>query len=272
LELIPGGGPFAHFRGGAGPPVLLVPGLGGTRSFFAAQLDALLPHYTVFTWDQRGSGTRSHEAFCHEPAELAADVALLIETETSGTAVLVGHSMGAAVCQHAALAYPDRVSGLVLSAAWAGPDPAFTALLHARREILRHAGAEAYLLASTGIASQPGSAESHLAGLAERARELDVSTELARLDALASFDLRTEIAGISQPVEILAVADDQLTPVTMAEDLLARLPDAQLTTLAVGGHLAPRSQPAAFNAALLRALARLHAPQPSSRAFSRPAG
>ncbi len=71
----------------------------------------------VVAVDLPGHG-RSH----HDEADLIESARLL--TETGGTGVYLGYSMGGRVALHAALDHPDRVTGLVLIGATAGIDDA----------------------------------------------------------------------------------------------------------------------------------------------------
>jgi len=171
--------------------------------------------------------------------------------------------MGAGICQHFALNGAARLRGLVLSSAWAAPNGQFRSLIAKRRRVLETEGPAAYLAASSEIALPPAAREAQApdpATLAARAAKLDIGEELARLDALSAHDLGAEIGTVDLPVELLAAADDQLTPPAMTEDLAGRLPRSRLTMLPRGGHLAPRANAAEFSAALLRSLARLLPP------------
>jgi len=261
LELSAKREPFAHLRGGAGAAVILVPGLGGRTDFFSAQIPLLAEHWTVVTWDQRGVGARANEPPCHRPAELAADVATILDDLDSQPAALVGHSMGAGICQHFALDGAARLEGMVLSSAWATPKDEFRALITKRRQILESEGPAAYLAASARM-SLPESAGTSIdaAALAERAATLDVDEELARLDALHAHDLSARVSEIELPVELLAAADDRLTPPDMSKDLAERLPQSRLTILDHGGHMAPQANAGEYSAALIRSLARLLPP------------
>jgi aminoacrylate hydrolase len=258
LELSAEKAPFPHLRAGAGAAVLLVPGLGGRTDFWSAQIPRLAEYWTVITWDQRGVGARAGEVACSAPAELATDVATMLDELRGLPVALVGHSMGAGICQHFALNAADRLQGMVLSSAWAKPLDSFRALIAERREILQSQGPAAYLAVSARIAL-PASAESSIDddALAERAAGLNIEDELARLDALYAHDLSTQVGEIRLPVEVLAAADDRLTPPTMSEDLAARLPRAQLTMLESGGHMAPQANAEEFSSALIRSLERL---------------
>ena len=45
---------------GDGPPLLLVAGMGGTANYWGDQVDFFAAHYTVITYDQRGTGRSDH--------------------------------------------------------------------------------------------------------------------------------------------------------------------------------------------------------------------
>ena len=45
---------------GDGPPLLLVAGMGGTANYWEEQVGIFARHYTVITYDQRGTGRSDH--------------------------------------------------------------------------------------------------------------------------------------------------------------------------------------------------------------------
>ena len=80
---------------------------------------------------------------------MAKDVLALMDAMGIDQAGLVGHSTGGAIGQHIALDQPERLSKLVLSCSWAGPDEYLTQLFRTRREILISCGPLAYLTMGT---------------------------------------------------------------------------------------------------------------------------
>jgi pimeloyl-ACP methyl ester carboxylesterase len=64
--------------------------------------------------DQRGHGQSDAPPGPYSRADLAADVIAVLDAEGIDQTILVGHSMGGIVAMEAALAYPDRIAGLVL--------------------------------------------------------------------------------------------------------------------------------------------------------------
>ena len=68
----------------------------------------------VLCVDQRGHGESEAPPGPYGRADLARDVAGVLDALGIARAVLVGHSMGGIVAMATALAHPDRVAGLVL--------------------------------------------------------------------------------------------------------------------------------------------------------------
>jgi pimeloyl-ACP methyl ester carboxylesterase len=103
---------------GAGPPIVLVHGLGGQMRNFTALRQALQRHgYRTISIDRPGSGhsTRPWNA----PAGPRAQARILAEIlQRLGLArpLILGHSLGGAVALALALDFPDAAGGLVLLA------------------------------------------------------------------------------------------------------------------------------------------------------------
>jgi pimeloyl-ACP methyl ester carboxylesterase len=178
-----------------------------------------------------------------EPDQLLEEYATAVLTVGPDPLVLVGHSLGGAVAQLAALADPSRVAGLILVAT--GPRlPVNPALL----EGLQNAPAEALdRIARWSLA------RSAPATLLERSRTLVRRTDPAlahrQLAACARFDIRGRRTP-SLPVAVIAGADDRMTPPALVTELLDTWPGARRTEIAGAGHLVMQEQPDAFNAAL----------------------
>ena len=64
--------------------------------------------------DQRGHGQSDAPPGPYSRADLATDVVAVLDAEGIDRTILVGHSMGGIVAMETALAYPDRIAGLVL--------------------------------------------------------------------------------------------------------------------------------------------------------------
>jgi pimeloyl-ACP methyl ester carboxylesterase len=84
----------------AGRPIVLVHGLGGSHDDWNDAVASLAREHRVYTLDLRGHGARAHARFADTRptlAQMARDVALVIERLAIERPVLAGHSMGALV-------------------------------------------------------------------------------------------------------------------------------------------------------------------------------
>src|SRR5262245_50183380 len=109
---------------GAGPPVLLAHGFGGSARNFGPQMRALRDRHRVVRYDARGHGRSDAptDPAAYTPATFVADMGRVLDEAGATTAVVGGLSMGAGVSLRFALAHPGRVRGLLLCAFPAGTD------------------------------------------------------------------------------------------------------------------------------------------------------
>lgn len=112
---------LAYVEQGArdGAAIVLLHGYTDTHRSF----DLMRPHlpraWRTIAVTQRGHGLSDKPERGYGLEDYAADVRALLDALNIERAILVGHSMGAAVATKAASDYPDRVAGLVLMGAFA---------------------------------------------------------------------------------------------------------------------------------------------------------
>jgi pimeloyl-ACP methyl ester carboxylesterase len=246
------GGDISYQVTGTGPLLLLSHGYGATSAMFAPNLAAASSRHQVLTWDLRGHGASQSPAdpACYGAAEAVADMAALLDEAGAARAVLGGHSLGGYLSLNFALAFPERVAGLVLIDT--GPGYRND---EARSAWNRRANATADRLAERGIAALGDSAELHagghtdVAGLILAARGTLTQQDAHVIDGLAS---------ITPPALVIVGADDQHF-LGAADYMAARLPAARKVVIAGAGHAPNIDQPDQFNAELAAFLAELAA-------------
>ncbi len=98
---------------GAGPPLVVLHGLFGSKRNWATVAHRLAVGRRVITADLRNHGESPWDDRHDYPA-LADDVARVIEKHAGGQAAVLGHSMGGKVAMVLALAQPELVERLVV--------------------------------------------------------------------------------------------------------------------------------------------------------------
>jgi len=112
---------LAHEIRGDGPPLVLLTGTGYAGATWGDDVVArLAAHFTVVTFDYRGTGGTPGTDDDYSTRLFAADAIRLIDELGRGPAHVLGHSMGGRVAQWVAIDAPDRVRSLVLAASGPG--------------------------------------------------------------------------------------------------------------------------------------------------------
>lgn len=241
-----------RFDGPDDAPVLVIgPSLGTTWHMWDRQVPELSKHWRIFRYDLPGHGG----APAH-PAAAVTDLAdrLLATLDSVGVQRFgyAGCSIGGAVGADLALRHPHRVASLVLVAA----SPRFGTADEFRQRgvIVRSNGLEP--IARTAperwftphfAAAQPAIVE----WAVQMVRTTDPGCYIASCEALAAFDIRTELSRIGVPTLVLVGAEDKVTGPAEARTLVAGIPDARLALVPGASHLAPVEQPGAVTDLLL---------------------
>jgi pimeloyl-ACP methyl ester carboxylesterase len=101
---------------GAGPPLVLIHGVGTNRSIWSLSLPALAETRAVTTLDLPGFGDSDPPERGWELAHVADTVGAALEDEIAAPFDLIGSSLGGAVALSLAVARPDLVRRLILCA------------------------------------------------------------------------------------------------------------------------------------------------------------
>ncbi|WP_017594601.1 alpha/beta fold hydrolase [Nocardiopsis potens] len=216
---------------GAGPALLLLPGLGLDRSVWAAQVERFSADHRVIALDPCGAGGSSPlRGWRNVLSRQAADIGPVLDRLGVERAVVCGVSYGGVLAQRFALDAPDRVAGLVTVDSFADTRPrspaeaANLALLYATGWLWLFPG-----LLRPGIRHQyarwPHALRRLEAGLAEMRRMETVKIRYA----LNRVDHLPELSALDCPV--LAVAGDSPWLVPMSRRIAEAVPDGRLAVV-----------------------------------------
>lgn len=255
---LPDGGELAYVVRGEGPPLILISGLGGLASFWNDFATVCSACFKVVTYDHRGVGRSSALDGPTSIAEMRNDLIGLLDHLGIETAAVLGHSTGGAIAQSLAIARPQRVSRLVLSATFARPCAYMRRLFAGRIELLEKLGINAYRRHAATMLNAPywldandETVEAELAAAAARSRPGDAATVRERMFAVLGHDTQAFLPRIACPTRVVVAADDIVTPAYLSLRLAEGIPQAQLVTLERGGHYAMRAEPVAYRDAVL---------------------
>ncbi len=105
---------------GAGPPLILIHGIGAARDAWRFLVPKLKDHFTVVTYDLRGHGTSPLPDGEFGLDELVADLERVRERTGFERAHVAGHSLGGMIGPAYARRFPERVLSLGLLSTAAG--------------------------------------------------------------------------------------------------------------------------------------------------------
>lgn len=254
------GARLAFQASGAGHPVVLIhAGIADAR-MWDDQIAAFGARLRVVRYDARGFGRSDAPAgaFAHHE-----DLIGLMDALGIDRAHLVGVSMGSSTALDAAIAYPDRVSALVLVSARAGGEPSAA---------LREGWAKVDELLEAGDTAAANELELRMwvdgprrtpdqvdPTVRERVREMNGALLTMDGEGMDEQKLDPPAAGRLGEIRVptLVVVGDEDVPdvVQSAGPLVQEIPGAKRATIAGAAHLPNMEKPQEFNRLVLGFLA-----------------
>jgi 3-oxoadipate enol-lactonase/4-carboxymuconolactone decarboxylase len=234
------------------PVLVLGPALGTTWHMWDRQIPELTAHWRVIRFDLPGHGGAPAE-----PAPSIGELADRLLATLDGLGVerfgYAGCSIGGAIGLDLALRSPCRVASLVLVSAAARFD---TPDGRRQRGVVVRSGGLAQIAQTTPERWFTPVFRTAQASIVEwgvqMVRTTDAECYIAACEALATHDVRAELAEVAVPTLVVAGAEDQATPPAEARALVAGIPDARLAVVPGAAHLVPVEQPRAFTDLVVR--------------------
>jgi len=240
------GGELAYEVVGQGRPLVLLHAFPFDRRMWQG---TAAPDRQLILPDLRGFGETPLRPF--GIADLADDVASLLDALGLPRAAIGGLSMGGYVALAFVRRHRDRTQALFLADTKAGPDSAEARAARGEAiELVRGQGVGAYLENLLPRLLAPAAGES----LRRQLRTLGAQrpeTVIAGLEALRDRpDRRPELGAITCPTTIVVGAEDALTPPAEARAMAEAIRGARLVEVPGAGHMSNLESPEAFSAAL----------------------
>jgi len=245
---------IAYLEEGHGSPlVLLHGGMDDSRSW-RRQMNGLANEFTVLAWDAPGCGRSSDVPQSWRMPDYADALAGWLDAVGVEHPHIIGLSWGSSVALEFHRRHPHVPASLILAGAyagWAGSLPADE--VAARLESVLAAAdlpRERLLTGLPGVltgAAPPELIDELTAIWADNAGSVHPGGYRAMAHSMAEADLRDALSGIRVPTLLVYGELDQRAPLTVAEDLRARIPSAELVVIPGVGHMANVEAPDEFN-------------------------
>ncbi|CAG1004927.1 3-oxoadipate enol-lactonase [Myxococcaceae bacterium] len=247
----------------SGAPLVLVMGLGGScRGWLPLQVPELSRERRVLIYDTRGVGESEDPGGPFSTADLADDLAALLDALAIRRADVLGAFLGGMTAQEFALRHPLRLDRLLLVGSYARADAKRRMLLEKWRDMAR---------VETPLSIQVR--ERLLWTLEDDTMEVTdlidsmvefftregspVSNDVfaRQCEACIGHDTRDRLRQIHARTLVLCGRHDQLTPPKFQRELADEIPGARLVTLSFGAHLVMAESAQRFNQIVLQFLA-----------------
>jgi pimeloyl-ACP methyl ester carboxylesterase len=232
---------IAFEQRGQGPPLILLHGFLEDSRFWRRQIDNLSDEFTVIAWDAPGCGQSSDPPETFRMSDYSDCLAAFIEALAFTRPHVLGLSFGGALALELYRRHPAIPRTLVLVstyAGWAGSLPA-TVVEQRREQCLRESyrppveWAHGWIPGLLSESASPAIVDEVL----DLIHDFHPVGHRAMVNALADADLRDVLSRIDVPTLLLYGDADRRSPLSVAEQLRAGIPDSHLVVLPGVGHL-----------------------------------
>ena len=235
---------------GQGEPLVMIMGLGSTRSGWLFQTPVFKKHYRVVTFDNRGVGKSDKPIGPYSIKMMADDTVGLMNHLGIEKAHILGVSMGGMIAQELATNHPQRVSKLVLACTFARSDDD-SGISSELFQALRHPGYDERR-SDSDISSIPSrKVADALFGLIFNKRlyrtifiplmKLVVRLEetrgiMGQAEAVLGHNTADRLHLVNAPTLVLAGSKDRVIKPSSSELIAKLIPDARLVKVDDGSH------------------------------------
>ena len=239
---------------GAGPPIVLLHGIGANHTVWNDVIPGLAKEFLVLAPDLRGHGrsrapSGSHFSF----AEMMGDVVRLLDDRGLPSSHVVGLSGGALLALRLTLDRPERVRSLTMVSGAAYTDAHTRSVAERWAESYLKEGPDRFALRLLKDLYYPDWVEANLDfadSVREQVKHQDYSPAVKWAVAMGGFDERSRIASVARPTLIVQAMNDAVVDASHGRILRQSIPGAQIRILTETGHLIPVERPKELLAAI----------------------
>jgi len=223
------------------PPLVLVHGwsFDGEMAFYRL-VPALAEQFRVIIPDHRNHGKSDWVRGHYEVADLADELAGVLDAIDSQQATVVGYSLGGMVAQELARRHPRHVGRLILMATAARPVGRARWQLRAGIVLIRaiaRVSVREMTASSMGVLRRAGALDPHHERwLWESLLRRDPTLYFETGSAIWRFDSRGWVGRLTIPIKVIITTRDQLVPPEVQYELAGRTASAEIVELVGARH------------------------------------
>lgn len=242
---------------GAGSPLVLVMGIGYDSSLWTLQqVPVLSTRFSVILVDNRDSGRSSRADHPYDVADMADDLAGVIDALDIRRTHVLGLSMGSMIGIEFALRHPDRLDRLVLAGPGAAPARSMVDPISVWNWVKSHDpggetfGAQQFTwLFSSAFLRNQQAVQDTAALLASNPNPVDPQAYDRQARAYLRFDALDRLGDIRAATLVIVGEQDLLTPPWVAREVADGILGARLDIITGDGasHVLPLERPNDFN-------------------------
>ena len=226
-------------------PLLMIMGITAAGAVWEPHTAHFEKNFRCIIGDNRGVGLTDKPNEDYTTAMMADDYAGLLDKLQIENAHVIGCSMGSTIAQQLAIRHPEKVKSLVLMCPWARCDNAAKAIFqHLINCKAKFSPEEFTLYIQLLIYSKASWDDKKFVSELEEGRKnayLDPNPQplhglKGQAAACINHSALTELSEVSQPTLVIGGKEDIFTPVWMAEEIVEKMPNAELFLYEKAGH------------------------------------
>jgi len=242
---------------GEGAPLVLIMGIGYDATLWGLQqVPELSKKFKVVVFDNRDVGRSSRATGPYTIADMADDVAGLMDGLQIKRAHVLGLSMGGMIAQEFALRHPDRLDKLILTGTGAAagrakfdPITIWNFVKQHDTEGLTFAAQQFVWLFSTDFLRNHQAVDQTLAMLGSNPNPVSPEAYSRQASAYVQHDALDRVGNIKAATLVITGERDRLTPPWIGRELADAIPGAKFRLVEGPGssHVLPLERPEDFN-------------------------
>ncbi len=236
-------------------PLLLINGMGGScRGWLPLQIPEFSKDRPTLIMNHRGVTGSDDPGGAFTTADLADDVAILLDALEIGQVDVLGSFMGGMAAQELALRHPERLRRLVLQGTYARADAKRKLILEDWSKLAR-AEIDHDLLLRIRLSwtledrtlEQTDLIDGMLKFFEEDGSPVSHDLFARQCDACLAHATSERLGQIQHPTLVIGGRHDRLTPPTLLRELSDNIPGARLLVIQYGAHLVMVESAERFN-------------------------